>query len=355
MKAMASVPNRAVFNASLLPDAQPRWELYSASFGLQALAVTLLVLIPMLMPQKLDIAVRRYLVTPVEAPPVVAWKPQPVQPVKPAPVKHEVVKEIPKTVPVPPPVVVEVPKPRIYAPVNPAPVARVTKPKNVQTPDMTEVAKAFPDPNPTISMGSSAIPTIKKPREAVQTGGFGDPNGLPANQRTGHAPNVNVQGAYDMPTGAGTGNGTGGANGAKGVVASTGFGNGVAVGSAGGGAHGSVHQGGFGDENVAVAAPKVKQTANTVSRNTPIQIIFQPKPVYSDEGRAKKIEGEVLLQVIFTGSGDVKVLRVVQGLGHGLDESAQNAARQIRFKPAQQDGQPVDTTATIHIVFALAY
>jgi TonB family protein len=352
VKAMAPVTNRAVFNASLLPEAQPRWELYSASFGLQALAVTLLILIPMLMPQKLDIAVRRYLTTPVEAPPVVAWKPQPVQPVKVAPVKHEVVKEVPK--PPPTPVPVEVPKPRIYSPVNPAPVARVNNPKKVQAPDMTEVAKAFPDPNPPLSMGSSAIPTLKKPREQVQTGGFGDPNGLPANQRTGHAANVNALGAYDMPTGPGTGNGTGGANGAKGVVASTGFGNGVAVGSPGGGAHGTVKQGGFGDET-AVAAPKVKQTANTVAKAVPIQIIFQPKPVYSDEGRAKKIEGEVLLQVVFTASGDVKVLRVVQGLGHGLDESAQNAARQIRFKPAQQDGQPVDTTATVHIVFALAY
>jgi len=40
VKVMAPVTNRAVFNASLLPDAQPRWELYSASFGLQALAVT---------------------------------------------------------------------------------------------------------------------------------------------------------------------------------------------------------------------------------------------------------------------------------------------------------------------------
>jgi TonB family protein len=80
-----------------------------------------------------------------------------------------------------------------------------------------------------------------------------------------------------------------------------------------------------------------------------------PTPTYSDEGRAKKIEGEVLLQVVFTASGDVKVLRVVQGLGHGLDEAAQNAARQIRFKPAQQDGQPVDSTAIVHIVFNLAY
>ena len=349
---MAPLTNRAVFNASLLPEAQPRWELFSASFGLQVLAVALLVIIPMLMPQKLEFVQRNW-ITPVEAPPVVAWKPQPVQPVKPAPVKREVVKEVPKPVPVPPPV--EIPKPRIYSPVNPAPVARITKPKNVQAPDMTEVAKVFPDQNPPMSMGSSAIPTLKKPREAVQTGGFGDPNGLPANQRTGHAPNVNALGAYDMPTGAGSGNGTGGANGAKGVVASTGFGNGVAVGSPGGGAHGTVKQGGFGDESAVAAAPKVKQTANTIAKSTAIQIIFQPKPVYSDEGRAKKVEGEVLLQVIFTGSGDVKVLRVVQGLGHGLDESAQNAARQIRFKPAQQDGQPVDTTATVHIVFALAY
>src|SRR5271155_1358884 len=246
---MAPATNRAVFNASLLPEAQPRWELFSASFGVQVLAVALLVIIPMLMPQKLEF-VQHYWTTPVEAPPVVAWKPQPVQPVKPVPVKHEVVKEIPK--PVPTPVAVEIPKPRIYAPVNPAPVARVNTPKKVQAPDMTEVAKAFPDPTPPMSMGSSAIPTLKKPREQVQTGGFGDPNGLPANNRTGHQANVNVQGAYDMPTGAGTGNGTGGANGAKGVVASTGFGNGVAVGSPGGN-HGSGQQTAFGDQQEEAA------------------------------------------------------------------------------------------------------
>src|SRR5580700_8277149 len=91
-----STTNRAVFNASLLPEAEPRWDLFSAGFGLQIAAVTALVVIPLLLPQKLDI-VQRYWTTPVEAPPIVAWKPQPVQPApKPVPVKHEVVKEMPK-------------------------------------------------------------------------------------------------------------------------------------------------------------------------------------------------------------------------------------------------------------------
>ena len=352
MIVMARITNRAVFNASLLPEAQPRWDLFSAGFGLQILAVTALVVIPLLMPQKLDI-VQRYWTTPIEAPPIVAWKPQPPQPVKPAPIKREVVKEAPKPKPTP---VVELPKPKIYAPVATAPVARTaTAHKNTPAPDMAEVAKAFPDPTPPMSMGSSAIPTLKKPREAVQTGGFGDPNGLPANNRTGHAANVNVLGSYDMPTGPGNGNGTGGAKGAKGVIASTGFGNGVAVGGKGGPPHGAVQDGGFGDENTAVATPKVKQTSSAPSNLKKLEILVIPTPTYSDEGRAKKIEGEVLLQVVFTASGDVKVLRVVQGLGHGLDEAAQNAARQIRFKPAQQDGQPVDSTAIVHIVFNLAY
>jgi TonB family protein len=349
---MARIANRAVFNESLLPDAQPRWDLFSAGFGLQVVAVTALVIIPLLMPQKLSI-VQRYWTTPIEAPPIVAWKPQPPQPVKPIPVKKEVVKEIPKPTPVP---VVEPPKPKIYAPVATAPVARVaTAHKNTPAPDMTEVAKAFPDPNPPMSMGSSAIPTLKKPREEVQTGGFGDPNGVPANGKTNKAPNINVQGAYDMPAGPGYGNGTGGAKGAKGVIASTGFGNGVAVGSTGGAPHGTVKQGGFGDEGAVAAAPRVKQTASTAGRTTPVEIISKPRPQYTDEARTKKIEGEVLLQVVFTASGEVRVQRVVQGLGYGLEDSAQNAARQIRFKPAQQDGQPVDSTAIVHIVFELAY
>jgi periplasmic protein TonB len=263
-------------------------------------------------------------------------------------VKREVIKPIPKPVEV----AVVVPKPKIYTPVLTTPVARAVVRKPSDAPDVAQVAKAFPDPTPAMSLGSSAVPTIKRPKEDVQTGGFGDPNSIPDNGKTNRNPNMAQVGAYDMPTGPGTGNGTGGAKGAKGVIASTGFGNGVAVGTPGS-AHGAVQQGSFGDETAA-AGPRVKQTA-AASNTTPVQILFKPKPVYTDEARTKKIEGDVLLQVVFSSSGEVKVERVVQGLGYGLEDSAESAARQIRFRPAQQDGHPVDFTAIVHITFEMAY
>jgi TonB family protein len=88
---------------------------------------------------------------------------------------------------------------------------------------------------------------------------------------------------------------------------------------------------------------------------TPVEILFKPKPQYTPEARQLKLEGEVLLRILFTAGGEVRVLEVVKGLGHGLDESATRAAQQIRFKPALRDGQPADSTATVHILFELAY
>ncbi|MGA3293493.1 MAG: energy transducer TonB [Candidatus Acidiferrales bacterium] len=341
---MAPVKSRAVFTESLLPAGQRRWGSFGAGLGLECIALIGLLIIPLFMPERFE-AVQHFWVTPIEAPVVQPWKPQPPQ--KPVIVEREVVKEIPKPVEVVPP------KPKIYNPVITTPVAKVVTQRKVLQPEV-EVAKAFPDPTPMLSMGSSAVPTLRRPREAVQTGGFGDPNGVPTNGKTDRNVNINQLGAYDMPAGPGSGNGTGGAKGARGVIASTGFGNGVAVGGPGGGGHGSVQQGLFADEHAAAAGPKVKQTA-AVSNTKPVEILFKPKPVYTDQARNMKIEGDVLLQVVFTSSGEVKVERVVQGLGYGLDESAQSAARQIRFHPAQQEGQPVDFPAIVHITFELAY
>jgi len=339
---MSRAGNGIVFNDALLPEGQRRWGSFSVSLILQTVALAIIVVVPVLMPQRLAV-VQHYWVMPLEAPHIEPWKPQPP---KLQPVKREVVKEVPKPKPVE---VVAVPKPKIYTPVITAPVK--VRPRKVQTP-VVEVAKVFPDPSPPLSIGSSAIPTLKKPREAVQTGGFGDPNGVPDNGKTNRNPNITQLGSFDLPAGAGTGNGTGGAKGEKGVVASTGFGDQVAVGSPGAN-HGAVKQGVFGDET-AVAGPKVKQTA-AVSNSKPVEILFKPKPAYTDEARAKKIEGEVLLQVVFAASGEVRVERVVQGLGYGLDVSAESAARQIRFRPAQQEGQPVDSNAIVHITFQMAY
>ena len=87
----------------------------------------------------------------------------------------------------------------------------------------------------------------------------------------------------------------------------------------------------------------------------PVVILSKPNPAYTDEARKLRLEGDVLVEVVFLASGSVRVVRVTNGLGHGLDEAAVRAAEQIRFKPALQDGKPVDFPATVHIEFQLAF
>jgi TonB family protein len=333
---------KPVFKEALLPAGKQRWGSVGAGMILQCSALAAVIVIPLLIPAKFE-AAPHYWVTSIEAPVIEPYKPQPPPP--PKVVKRvEIVKALPKPVVVPEP-----PKPKIYTPAAfTSPVVKQVAVKKVAAPDPVDVAKDFPQ-----TLGSSAIPTLKKPREQVQTGGFGDPNGVQANNNTTRNPNISQAGGFDMPTGAGQGNGTGGAKGAKGVVASTGFGNGVAQGGTGGGAHGSVQQGLFADEK-ATDGPKVKQAAQ-VSNTNPVEILFRPKPVYTEEGRSKRIEGDVLVQVVFKANGEVQVERVVRGLGYGLDEAAEAAARQIKFKPATQSGQAVDFPAVAHIQFELAY
>ena len=193
-----------------------------------------------------------------------------------------------------------------------------------------------------------------RPPEQVQTGGFGDPNGVPAKTTQTRAVNIAAAGSFDMPTGPGYGNGTAGANGARGVVASTGFGNGVATGNSRTSSPGSVRQSGFGDADVPAPPTVQSRPAAQAAKMVPAEILSKPVPNYTEEARAKKIEGEVLLEVVFEASGKLRVVRVVRGLGHGLDDAAVHAAEQIRFKPALKDGQPSDSTAVVHIIFQLA-
>ena len=89
-----------------------------------------------------------------------------------------------------------------------------------------------------LNSGSAAPATVVAPVNKVQTGGFGDPNGVPGNGDPNKSTNINRKGSPALPGGPGYGNGTGGDKGIRGTVASTGFGNGTANPPQGGGRKG---------------------------------------------------------------------------------------------------------------------
>jgi len=114
-----------------------------------------------------------------------------------------------------------------------------------------------------------------------------------------------------------------------------------------------VETGAFGAQQVTRASSKPQQL-DSGPATTPVEITFKPNPVYTEEARRLKLQGEVLLEVMFSANGQLHVNRVVRGMGHGLDEAAVNAANQMRFKPALRNGVAADSTAVVHVVFQLA-
>jgi TonB family protein len=333
---------------SVLPRWKTPWSELFLSYGAQAIAIAILVWVPVLHPNILESPKRDYH--------FVNLVPTPV------PENHTPQRRLPTPVVAakldPPPAALRLsapqiqPKPKME--VTPAPEVKIANRKQDVLPPSTvpAIPKKIIATN-LFSTGSSAPQTINRPPEKVQTGGFGDPNGVPARATQTQAVNVSRAGGFDMPVGPGYGNGTGGAKGERGVVASAGFGSGVAIADSRN-AHGIVRQAGFGDADAPVAPTVSRAAAPVEAKITPAEILSKPTPIYTEEARTKKIEGEVLLEVVFEASGKIHVVRVVRGLGHGLDDAAVRAAEQIRFKPALKDGQPSDSTALVHIIFQLA-
>ncbi|MGH9476658.1 MAG: energy transducer TonB [Terriglobales bacterium] len=86
----------------------------------------------------------------------------------------------------------------------------------------------------------------------------------------------------------------------------------------------------------------------------PPQVLSWPTPAYTAAALQHHIQGEVVLQVRLGGDGTLAVLRVVHGLGYGLDRAAMAAARHLHFRPARNHGQPVDWLVLLHVRFRLA-
>jgi TonB family protein len=94
-------------------------------------------------------------------------------------------------------------------------------------------------------------------------------------------------------------------------------------------------------------------SSSAAAGDSPLRVLSEPVPHYPEEAQRLGITGEVLLLVRFSASGDLRVVRTISGLGHGLDEAAIAAAQQVRFAPAVERGRPVDVVMQISVVFKL--
>jgi TonB family protein len=81
-------------------------------------------------------------------------------------------------------------------------------------------------------------------------------------------------------------------------------------------------------------------------------ILEKPAPEYTAEARANRASGKVVLNVLLTSYGVVSVISVERAMPYGLTEKAVEAARRIRFTPAEKDGRAVAQLATVEYDFA---
>ncbi len=338
-----------IMSLGLLPEHKTNWRSVATGYGSVIALILLLVNIGLLFPQKIQL---------IQFHPS-SWLAVDLVPEKPE-TPHQTVPH--KLLPEPKPVLnakLLVPRDvRVQAPPEVA-APKVSAPIPQLAPNILKAGGAKPDLIVhTGEFGSSAPPTVVAPVEKVQTGGFGDPNGVPGQGKPNSHLQIASLGSFDLPPGPGKGNGSGGSNGISGTVASAGFGSGIASPGNGDGrssARGSIQTAGFANQATA-PVPSTRHTQTDAGpEHTPVEIVFKPNPVYTDEARALKLEGEVLLEVLFQANGQLHVDRVVRGLGHGLDEAAIAAATKMRFKPATDHGQIVDSTAIVHVLFQLAY
>ena len=123
--------------------------------------------------------------------------------------------------------------------------------------------------------------------------------------------------------GAGTGSGTG---------LGSGDGSGVGPGS-GGGTGGGPYRPGSGIE--------------------PPRLLREVKADYTEDARQHSISGEVVMEIVVRRDGSVGDVRILRGLGGGLNERAVQAVRQWRFAPATRLGSPVDVIVEVGVEFRL--
>lgn len=98
------------------------------------------------------------------------------------------------------------------------------------------------------------------------------------------------------------------------------------------------------DYNRVFTTREVTQKARILSRS---------EPAYTESARKFGVQGTIVIRAVFSKEGDVRGIKVVKGLPHGLTQMAVMATRQIRFTPASIDGRPVSQYIQIEYNFNL--
>ena len=174
------------------------------------------------------------------------------------------------------------------------------------------------EPQPPETLESEALPRIAAPLMAMRA----DPRDLRGLLEPPAASDVTSQGpGRNGGVGAGTGRGVGRGSGA-----------GLGAGS-GAGTGGGPYRVGSG-----ISPPAIQR---------------EVKPTYTADALRRRIEGDVVLEVVVLASGAVGEIQVVRGLGYGLDQAAATAMRQWRFHPARRGGLAVDVVVEVAMEFRL--
>lgn len=92
---------------------------------------------------------------------------------------------------------------------------------------------------------------------------------------------------------------------------------------------------------------------DTTIRPTPPKVIKQVAPEFSEEARRKKIGGNILVSLVVDESGNPTSIRVVRGIGYGLDQKAVEAVEGYRFQPATKSGVPVKAELLVSVNFQI--
>lgn len=131
---------------------------------------------------------------------------------------------------------------------------------------------------------------------------------------------------------------------------SNGTGSGGGIGSGSGGGVGVGHGAGVGAGSGGGIGGGVYKVGGGISAP---QAISSPDPDYTEEARRAKKQGTCVLWLIVDAAGRPRDIKVVRGLGLGLDAKALEAVKQWRFQPALKDGKPVDVQISVEVEFHL--